>query len=165
MGGGGWGKAENKAKLSPAGAGSWAELGNKLSPAGAGSWAELGNNLLLDVIPLWCGVGQEPYKSLDPSVHPQQNVLALTGLNQLILHLLRICIKLDLTMHQLYSLQQHNWSKHAVLMLHNLPLNPEPTSHPMLFVLAWVHSAFMPCGIRCSASVFLSFKSSTSECQ
>ena len=25
---GGWGKAENKAKLSPAGAGSWAELGN-----------------------------------------------------------------------------------------------------------------------------------------
>ena len=26
---GGWGKAENKAKLSPAGAGSWAELGNK----------------------------------------------------------------------------------------------------------------------------------------
>ena len=27
-GGGGWGKAENKAKLSPAGAGSWAELGN-----------------------------------------------------------------------------------------------------------------------------------------
>ena len=28
-GGGGWGKAENKAKLSPAGAGSWAELGNK----------------------------------------------------------------------------------------------------------------------------------------
>jgi hypothetical protein len=26
--GGGWGKAENKAKLSPAGARSWAELGN-----------------------------------------------------------------------------------------------------------------------------------------
>ena len=26
--GGGWGKAENKGKLSPAGAGSWAELGN-----------------------------------------------------------------------------------------------------------------------------------------
>jgi hypothetical protein len=25
---GGWGKADNKAKLSPAGAGSWAELGN-----------------------------------------------------------------------------------------------------------------------------------------
>ena len=25
----GWGKAENKAKLSPAGTGSWAELGNK----------------------------------------------------------------------------------------------------------------------------------------
>ena len=24
----GWGKAENKAKLSPAGSGSWAELGN-----------------------------------------------------------------------------------------------------------------------------------------
>ena len=31
--GGGWGKAENKAKLSPAGAGSWAELGKK------GVWA------------------------------------------------------------------------------------------------------------------------------
>ena len=28
VGVGGWGKAENKAKLSPAGAGSWAELGN-----------------------------------------------------------------------------------------------------------------------------------------
>ena len=41
---GGWGKAENKAKLSPAGATSWAELGNKLIPAGAGSWAELGKN-------------------------------------------------------------------------------------------------------------------------
>jgi hypothetical protein len=28
---GGWGKAENKAKLSPAGAGSWAELGKKIN--------------------------------------------------------------------------------------------------------------------------------------
>jgi hypothetical protein len=28
LSGGGWGKAENKAKLSPAGAGSWVELGN-----------------------------------------------------------------------------------------------------------------------------------------
>ena len=27
--GSGWGKAGNKAKLSPAGAGSWSELGNK----------------------------------------------------------------------------------------------------------------------------------------
>ena len=33
----------NKAKLSPAEAGAWAELGNKLSPAEAGAWAELGN--------------------------------------------------------------------------------------------------------------------------
>ena len=43
VGVGGWVRVENKAKLSPAGAGAWAELGNKLSPAGAGAWAELGN--------------------------------------------------------------------------------------------------------------------------
>ena len=56
---GGWFRSDNKAKLSPAGAGAWAELGNKLSPAGAGAWAELGK------IGLYNRLSQTPFSKPD----------------------------------------------------------------------------------------------------